>query len=44
VHRAGQLVLAAGAWMPGLVRLPLETVRRVLFWFRPSPRGAHDVC
>jgi sarcosine oxidase len=46
VHRAGQLVLAAGAWMPRLVpELPLETVRRVLFWFETvAARVAHDVC
>ena len=44
VHRAGQLVLAAGAWMPRLVpELPLRPERRVLFWFETvGARNAHD--
>jgi len=36
---AGQLLITAGAWMPGLVpelALPVEIERQVLFWFEPA--------
>ncbi|MDA1258806.1 MAG: N-methyl-L-tryptophan oxidase, partial [Chloroflexi bacterium] len=36
---AGQLLITAGAWLPGLVpelNLPLEIERQVLFWFEPA--------
>ncbi|MFN3285709.1 MAG: N-methyl-L-tryptophan oxidase [bacterium] len=36
-EEAGRLVLAAGAWMPEVVRCPLglSVERQVVFWFRP---------
>jgi sarcosine oxidase len=36
-YHAGQLVLAAGPWMPGLLgpSWPLEIERQVMFWFDP---------
>jgi len=35
-YSAGALVIAAGAWTPGLVRdLPLQIERQVQIWFRP---------
>lgn len=39
-YAAGRLVLAVGAWLPGLIgelRLPLAVNRQVLHWFRPDP-------
>ena len=36
---AGQLLITAGAWLPGLVpelALPVEIERQVLFWFEPA--------
>src|SRR5690606_13344995 len=39
-YTAGRLVLAVGAWLPGLIeelRLPLAVERQVLHWFRPDP-------
>ena len=39
VYEAGRVVLAAGAWMPGLAREPLASVkihRQVLFWFEAT--------
>jgi sarcosine oxidase len=43
-YRAATCVLAAGAWMPGLVpALPLTVTRQVLLWFEPiGVRHAHD--
>ena len=38
-YRAGRLLLAAGAWIPGLangLRLPLVVERQVLVWFEPD--------
>ena len=38
-YRADRLVLAAGAWLPGLVpelELPLAVERNPLFWFEPA--------
>ena len=40
---AGQLLITAGAWLPGLVpelSLPLEIERQVLFWFEPASNRA----
>jgi sarcosine oxidase len=37
VHRAGRLVLAAGAWLPALAPgWPLAVERVTLFWFEPE--------
>lgn len=43
-YRAAAVVLAAGAWMPGLLpALPLTVARQLLFWFEPvGARNAHD--
>lgn len=41
-HRAGQLLLACGAWTTGLLpelRLPLVAQRQVQLWFEPSESG-----
>jgi sarcosine oxidase len=38
-HRAGQLVLASGAWMPALLGgagVPLRISRQTLHWFEPA--------
>jgi len=38
-YAAGAVVLAAGAWMPGLApELPLQVERQVQLWFRPAAR------
>ena len=47
VHRAGHLVLAAGAWLPALAPgLPLAVERVALFWFEPAsdPGGFDPAC
>lgn len=40
-YLADCLILAAGAWMPGLaragIRLPLQVARQTLFWFEAAP-------
>lgn len=39
VYRADRLVLALGAWTPGMLRgleLPLTVERNVLYWFKPA--------
>jgi sarcosine oxidase len=39
-YQTKKLILAVGAWAPGLygssITLPLRTERRVLYWFRPT--------
>jgi sarcosine oxidase len=38
---APKVIVAAGAWLPGLVPgLPLQVERQVLFWFRPLDASA----
>ena len=40
--RVDRLILAAGAWLPGLgeIPLPLEVTRQTLFWFAPTEAAA----
>ena len=43
-YTADYLVLSPGAWLTTLVselRLPLQTERQVVFWFKP--RGSHEI-
>lgn len=45
-HRARQLVVAAGAWLPGLLPTDLgatfKVMRQVLYWFRAKSREEHE--
>ena len=45
VYRAGQLIVAAGAWLPGMLKPDLASrfmvTRQVLYWFRARSEGAH---
>jgi sarcosine oxidase len=43
VYAAGRLILAAGAWMAGLLDelpLPISVERQVVYWFDPARNGA----
>ncbi|WP_421996928.1 N-methyl-L-tryptophan oxidase [Reyranella sp.] len=44
-YRAGQLIVAAGAWLPTLLppelSQPFSVLRQVLYWFRATSPAAH---
>jgi sarcosine oxidase len=45
IHRAGELIVAAGAWLPGFLPPDLGAIfkvtRQVLYWFRARNAEAH---